>query len=111
MKFILLISYITFSSANLFTITDRHGNVMQSKHIEHKENACLNQKATEYSLQAIYDDLHRAEYLARRAEAARQRAMRIATAQKEAKKVGKTYKISPLDKQKLLDDAKYFQRW
>jgi len=101
-------SIITLSSANLFTITDRHGNV-QRKSIEHKENAYLNQKATEYSLQAIYDELHRAEYLARKAEAARQRAQRIAKAQAEAKKVGKTYKISPLDKQKLLEDAKYFK--
>jgi len=108
-RFVLCVSYfITLSSANLFTITDRHGNV-QSKSIEHKENACLNQKATEYSLQAIYDELHRAEYLARKAEAARQRAQRIAKAQAEAKKVGKTYKISPLDKQKLLEDAKYFK--
>ena len=109
-RYILCVSYfITLSSANLFTISDRHGNVMQSKTLEHKENACLNQKATEYSLQAMYDDLHRAEYLARKAEAARQRFQRIAKAKAAAKKVGKTYKISPLDKQKLLEDAKYFK--
>lgn len=95
--------------ANLFTITDKHGNVMQSKNIQHKENACLNQKATEYSLQAIYDELHRAEYLARKAEAARLRAERIAKAKAEAKKKGTTYHISALDKQKLLEDAKYFK--
>ena len=108
-RFILFISFVTIGSANLFTMTDKHGNVMKSTLIKHKENACLNQKATEYSLQAIYDELHRAEYLARKAEAARQRAQRIAKAQAEAKKVGKTYKISPLDKQKLLEDAKYFK--
>ena len=99
----------SLSSASLFTITDTNGNIVQSKKIEHTENAFLNQKATEYSLQAIYDELHHAEYLARKAEAARLRAQRIAKAQEEAKKVGKTYQISEIDKQKLLEDAKYFK--
>ena len=101
--------FITFSFSNLFTITDRKGNVVHSTQMEHTENACLNQKSTEYSLQAIYDELHKAEYLARKAAAARQRAERIALAQAEAKKIGETYKISALDKQKLLEDAKYFK--
>ena len=105
----ILFSFITFSFSNLFTITDRQGNVVHSTQMEHSENAYLNQKSTEYSMQAIYDELHKAEYLARKAEAARQRATRIATAQAEAIKVGKTYQISPLDKQKLLEDAKYFK--
>ena len=61
--FVLMI-YSTYASSNLFTITDKHGNVMQSKFLKHKDNAYLDQKATEYSLQAIYDELHRAEYLA-----------------------------------------------
>jgi cell wall-associated NlpC family hydrolase len=105
---ILLLSPI-YSYSNLFTITDRQGNITHSKALKHTENACLNQKSTEYSLQAIYDELHRAEYLARKAEAARNRAKRIALAKAEAKKVGKTYHISALDKQKLLEDAKYFK--
>ena len=99
----------SLSSASLFTITDQQGNVLKSKEIQHTENAFLNQKPTEYSLQAIYDELHRAEYLARKAEAARLRAQRIAKAQAEAKKVGETYQISEIDKQKLLEDAKYFK--
>jgi cell wall-associated NlpC family hydrolase len=99
----------SFSTANLFTITDQQGKILHSTQIEHTENAFLNQKATEYSLQAIYDELHRAEYLARMAEAARLRAQRIAKAQEEANKVGKTYQISEIDKQKLLEDAKYFK--
>lgn len=97
------------SMANLFTITDIKGNVLQSKDIHHTQNAFLNQKATEYSLQAIYDELHRAEYLARMAEAARLRAERIAQEQEAAEKAGKTYHISEIDKQKLLEDAKYFK--
>lgn len=99
----------SFSHASLFTITDQKGNVFHSKEMEHTENAFLNQKATEYSLQAIYDELHRAEYLARKAEAARLHQERIAKEQEEAKKAGKTYQISAVDKQKLLEDAKYFK--
>lgn len=99
----------SISHANLFTITDTKGNVLQSKDIQHAQNAYLDQKATEYSLQAVYDELHRAEYLARMAEAARQRAQRIAQAQEAANKIGETYQVSDLDKQKLLEDAKYFK--
>mgnify|MGYP001766376288 CR=1 FL=1 len=99
----------SLSHANLFMITDKSGKVLQSKKILHTENAFLNQKATEYSLQAIYDELHRAENLARMAEAARQRAERIAQEQKAAEEAGKTYHISAVDKQKLLEDAKYFK--
>ena len=99
----------SFSTANLFTITDQQGKILHSTQIEHTENAYLNQKATEYSLQAIYDELHRAEYLARMAEAARLRAQRIAKEQAAAKKSGKNYQLSEIDKQKLLEDAKYYK--
>lgn len=107
--FFTVLCIFSFSQASLFTITDHQGNVVHSTKIAPTENAFLNQKATEYSLQAIYDELHRAEYLARKAEAARLRAERIAKAQEEAKKVGKTYHVSEVDKQKLLEDAKYFK--
>ena len=102
-------SIFSLSQANLFTITDKNGKVLQSREISHTENAYLNQKATEYSLQAIYDELHRAEYLARMAEAARLRALRIAQEQEAAQKAGETYQISEIDKQKLLEDAKYYK--
>ncbi len=108
-QFLSFLYLFSFSSASLFTITDQQGNIVHSTHIEHTQNAFLNQKATEYSLQAIYDELHRAEYLARKAEAARLRAERIEKAQEEAKKVGKTYQVSEVNKQKLLEDAKYFK--
>lgn len=104
-----LLNLITFSYSNLFTITDHNGKVFQSKDIYHSQNEYLKQNPTEYSLQAIYDELHRAENLARMAEAARKRAERIAKAQLEAAKAGKTYQISEIDKQKLLEDAKYFK--
>ena len=100
---------LSTSGANLFTITDPSHNVMICKTIEHRENECLNQKETEYSLQAIYDELHREENLARRAAAARHRAKRIAREMVAAKKAGKEYHMSPVDRKKLLEDAKYFK--
>jgi len=108
-KLLLLLSFTTLCFSNLFTITDKQGKVTHSKLLKHKENAYLNQKSTEYSLQAIYDELHRAEYLARKAKVARLRAERITKAKTEAKKEGKTYHVSALDKQKLLEDAQYFK--
>jgi len=107
--FLLFLSIFSYSHTSLFTITDQQGNIVHSEQIEHDPNEFLKQKATEYSLQAIYDELNRAQYLARKAEAARLRAERIAKAQAEAKKAGETYQISEVDKQKLLEDAKYFK--
>ncbi|WP_294955909.1 C40 family peptidase [Sulfurovum sp.] len=111
MKKILSVSILLFSisHANLFTVTDRSGKVVEAKMLKHRENDCLNQKETEYSLQAIYDELHREENLARRAEAARARAKRIAREMVAAKKAGKAYHMSAADRQKLLEDAKYFK--
>jgi hypothetical protein len=54
----IIFTFITLSSANIFTITDKKGNVVASKSIIHTENECLNQKTTEYSQQALYDELH-----------------------------------------------------
>ena len=99
----------TFSIASIFTVTDKSGNIIKSKTISHTQNACLSQKSTEYSMQAIYDELHRAEYLARKAEAARKRAKRIAKAKAKAAKEGKNYTVSAEDRQKLIEDAKYFK--
>jgi len=93
----ILITILSFTYGNIFVITDKQGRVIHSKKIKHTENACINQKATEYSFQAIYDELHKAENLARMAAAARKRAERIAKAQQAAKKVGKTYHISEAD--------------
>ncbi|NOR55799.1 MAG: hypothetical protein GQ531_06275 [Sulfurovum sp.] len=98
----------TFSHPNLFVITDKDGNV-ESKAMHHTENAYLNQKATEYSHQAIYDELHREEYLARKAAAARLHIARIEHEKAKAEDLGKSYHVSALDKQQLLEDAKYFK--
>ena len=107
--FLLSVFFYCTSYANLFTITDPGKNVVISKTLEHRENECLNQKETEYSLQAIYDELHKEENLARRAAAARHRANRIAKEMVAAKKAGKEYHMSAVDRQKLLEDAKFFK--
>jgi len=105
----ILTTILSFTYGSIFVITDKKGNVIHSRNIKHTQNAFINQKATEYSFQAIYNELHKAENLARRAAAARERATRIAKAQQAAKKAGKTYHISEADRKKLLEDAKYFK--
>ncbi len=107
--FFILITILSFTYGNIFVITDKKGNVVHSKTIQHTQNAFINQKTTEYSFQAIYDELHKAENLAHRAAVARQRATRIAKEMQVAKKAGKTYHLSNADRKKLLEDAKYFK--
>ncbi len=93
----------------MFIMTDKHGKVMKRNTMAHIPNDYLEQKTTEYSFQAIYDELHRAENLARKAQAAREHAARIANAKAQAKKKGKTYHLTDADKKQLLEDAKYFK--
>lgn len=99
----------TLSWGNLFTITDKHGKVVHSTKLQHTHNEYLSQEETEYSLQAIYDELHRAQNLAKRAQAAREHAQSIAQAKAKAKREGRTYHLSDKDKKQLLEDAKYFK--
>ena len=105
----IVLNFITLCYASLFTISDKNGNLLYAKEMKQTHNASLLQSPTEYSLQAIYDELHRVERHARMAEAARKRALRIAKAKQIAADLGKTYRISEVDKQKLLEDAKYFK--
>ena len=107
--FLLFIYFISLSYANLFTITDKGGNVVHAKVMEHEENEYLAQKATDYSFQAIYDELHREENLARRAQAAKRRVAAIAKATAKAQKKGKSYHLTDDDRKKLLDYAKFFK--
>ncbi|MDQ1325107.1 MAG: NlpC/P60 protein [Campylobacterota bacterium] len=108
----ILFAFLLFCSliyGNLFMVTDKNGKVFHAKNLQHTENAFINQKATEYSLQAIYDELHRVENLARMAQAARAREKRIAREKAAAKKAGKTYHLSETDRKQLLEDAKYYK--
>jgi cell wall-associated NlpC family hydrolase len=105
---LLLIPFTAYAS-NLFVVTDKSGKVVKQKQLEHCENAFLTQDAKEYSLQAVYDELHREENLARAAAAARKAAKRIAKASAKAHKEGKNYKLTQTDKEALLKYAKYFK--
>ena len=100
---------LTYTSASMFTIIDTQGKTFSKQNMKHHTNAYLSQNATEYSFQAIYDELHRAENLARRAEAARRHAQRIAKAQAQAQREGKVYTLTLADKKQLLEDAKYYK--
>ena len=99
----------TLMYANLFTITDKHGKVVHNTTLEHSTNDCLSQSATDYSLQAMYDELHREENLARAAQAAKKAAQHIAQVKKKVEKKGKTYLLTKRDKEQLLEYAKYFK--
>ncbi len=109
LKFSLILLPLSLFAANLFVVTDKKGNILRQKQLEHTENACLNQDAKEFSLQAMYDELHREENLARAAQAAKKAAERIARASAEAEKRGKNYRLSKADREALLKYAKYFK--
>jgi cell wall-associated NlpC family hydrolase len=103
--YIFLLFYLTtsFLNANIFVVTDNKGNVIEHKKLKPTHNAALNQDATEYSFQAMYDLLHKEENLAR-----------MAQAQKEAAKKRETTTPSlpnqpQTDHQEFIRYAKYFK--
>jgi len=107
-KLFIISILFTLSQANIFTITDKDGNVIKKK-IKYYANEFLTQNETDYSFQAIYNELHRDENLARRAALAKKRVKQIAKATVSAKKRGLTYQITDDDRKKLLDYAKFFK--
>jgi len=109
-KYIFVLFFLVSSnSANIFVMTDDTGTVIHSKYMQHNENAFLQQKSTEYSLQAIADELNKVQRHARLAALAKERVAHIKQAQKIAKKSGKTYHLSEQDRKNLLEDAKYYK--
>jgi cell wall-associated NlpC family hydrolase len=107
--YIISFTLLTFASATLFTVTDKKGNLVHANVMKHGQNESLTQDPREYSFQAIYNEIHRAENLARRAQAAKRRVAQIAKATAVAKKAGKRYHLTADDKKKLLDYAKFFK--
>ncbi len=107
--FSLTLLMLSFLDANIFTVTDSHGNVVNIKRLHHKTNAYLTQKETEYSLQAIYDELKRAEQTAKKAQHLHARAMKITQAKHKATQAGKIYTLTDSQRQILIEDAKYFK--
>jgi len=107
--YIISFTLLTFASATLFTVTDKKGHLVHANVMKHGHNEFLAQDTKEYSFQAIYNEIHRAENLARRAAAAKKRVTQIAKATAVAKKAGKSYHLTADDKKKLLDYAKFFK--
>ncbi|MEA1879965.1 MAG: C40 family peptidase [Campylobacterota bacterium] len=106
----ILLSFISQTLfANYISISDTAGNVVKRKYLTQKSNAFFSQNPTEYSLQAIYDELHRAKNLATIRQKTHQKAKRITRKQADAKRHGKTYALSQSEKAALLEDAKYFK--
>ncbi len=94
---------------NMFVVTDASGKVVEDRQLVHTENPYLTQKATEYSYQAIYDELHKAENLARLAEAARQHSEDLHRKELAAAREGRQYTPTAREKAQLIEDAKYFK--
>lgn len=95
--------------ASIFIVTDKQGNVLEKKAMVPCNNAFLSQSATEYSYQAIFDELHKQENLALLAQEAQEHIAHIAREQEAAKQRGETYRLSAVDKSKLLEDARFFK--
>jgi cell wall-associated NlpC family hydrolase len=107
--FFIITLFSSLSFANFFIMIDPSTNSVDLKPLKPTHNEAITQKATEYSQQAIYDELHKAEYQARKAEAAKQRIEALARAREEAKKKGLRFTLSPTQRAQLLADAKYFK--
>lgn len=104
---LLFISQILF--ANYISISDTTGKVVKRNYLTHKTNAFFTQNPTEYSLQAMYDELHRASKLAKLRHETHQKALFITKKQMDAKRDGIEYILSQTEKDALLEDAKYFK--
>lgn len=96
-------------NASILIVKNPNGTVTKSKTLSHQKNLFLTQKDREWDINALYRELFAQKIKAMRAKEAKQRALRIAKAQEEAKAKGEEYKISAIDKAKLVEDAKYFQ--
>ena len=103
----LLLSTLLFS--NMFTITDKKGNVLQEKKISATNNESIQQNPIEFSMQALYNELHKDENLAKKARYAQEKYLALKKKKKEAKKRGSTYRLTKLDQDALINYAKYFK--
>jgi len=106
---ILFMISTSYSTNNIFTITSKNGKVFKHKRLKSNHNTFFTQKTTDYSFQAIYDQLHKEENLARAASQAKSNVERISKAKARAKRAGKVYHLSPAEKQQLLESAKYYK--
>ncbi|HEO99718.1 MAG TPA: NlpC/P60 family protein [Epsilonproteobacteria bacterium] len=101
--------YCSVGYGSLFVVTDPNNNTVEVKRLEPTHNAAISQKASEYSIQALYDELNSVEHHARRAWLARERAKHLAIAKEQAEKMGVSFSLSPDQSTQILEDAKYFK--
>ncbi|MBN2825391.1 MAG: C40 family peptidase [Campylobacterales bacterium] len=104
-----LLSLSLSLNASILIVKNQNGTITKSKTLTHKKNLFLTQKDREWDINALYRELFAQKIKAMRAKEAKERMERIAKAQEEAKAKGVEYKISAVDKAKLLEDAKYFK--
>ena len=89
----------SFTSANIFTITDKKGHIVSISNITaNNDNHFLKQKNSEYANQGIYKALHHEQNMAFLAKTSRQ----------HIQGKGKIYTLSDNPQHKLLQDAKMF---
>ena len=94
----------------MFEIHDAKGHLVHKRTLHHSQaDAYLTQKESEYSLQALYDELKQAEKQARKAHLVHQKASQISSTIQQAHASGKHYTLTPYQRQILIEDAKYFK--
>ena len=106
---ILTIFLISVSYANMFTITDKKGNVIHEVKVEHRDNQSLHQDRKEFSQQAIYNELNKEKNLAKKASYAKKQYLALIRKKEEAQKKGKAYRMTKLDEEALINYAKYYK--
>ncbi|MFK5975941.1 MAG: C40 family peptidase [Sulfurovum sp.] len=103
----IIISSISYSS--LFTIINNDGSLYKNRKITHKENECLTQKASDYSIQAIYDEIYYARNLAIINQQLKEKSKKIKQKRENAYNKGSIYITSKDEQQILLENAKQFK--
>jgi cell wall-associated NlpC family hydrolase len=101
--------YCSAGYGSLFVITDPNDNTVEVKRLEPTHNAAIAQKTSEYSIQALYNELNSAEEHARRAWLAKERAKHLAIAKEQAEKMGVSFTLTRDQTSQILEDAKYFK--
>jgi cell wall-associated NlpC family hydrolase len=101
--------YCSLAYGSIFVITDPIKETVLVKRLKPTHNAAITQKATEYSIQALYDELNAVEHRARRAWLAKERARHLTIAKEQAEKMGINFSLTDDQRTQLLEDAKYFK--
>lgn len=102
-----IISSLSYS--NLFTIINNDGSLFKKTNIKQTHNAYLTQKASDYSIQAIYDEIYHARNIALATQKLQEKSRVIYQKRERAYREGTLYITSKDEKEILLENAKYFK--